>query len=96
MDHREVERIARLAKLEFETSEMERFVPGFDQILRYFEQLRRADTEDVEPTCHALVGEELRTPMREDRCGESLSVEEALRNAPESRDDHFRVPKVIE
>ncbi len=96
MDNQEVERIALLAKLEFQRSELERFVLGFEQIIRYFEQLRGVETNDVAPTYHALVGEELRTPLREDRRQESLPAEEVLRNAPKSSDDHFRVPKVIE
>ena len=92
----QVEKVATLARLRFDAESLETFVPTFEQILDYFEQLKQIDTEAVEPTYHALFGQELKTPFRVDECGESLSMEEALKNAPETQDGHFRVPKVIE
>ena len=92
----QVDKVAALARLRFEAEGLETFVPTFEQILDYFEQLKQIDTEAVEPTYHALFGQELETPLRADECGESLPVEEALGNAPETKDGHFRVPKVIE
>lgn len=96
MTREEVRRIAELARLEFDESELDRFVPGFEQILHYFEQLGTVDTANVQPTYHALLTPELKTPMRTDQCEESLPVDEVLSEAPDSKDDHFRVPKVIE
>ena len=96
MTRDEVRRIAELARLEFDEPELDRFVPGFEQILQYFEQLGAVDTGDVAPTYHALRARELSTPMRDDQCEESLPVDEALAEAPDARDGHFRVPRVIE
>ena len=92
----EVERIAQLSRLRFEEEDLEQFVPGFEQILDYFEQLKAVETEDVEATFHAVAGEGTETPYREDRVEGSLTSQEALENAPRSREDHFRVPRVIE
>ena len=93
---KQVEKIAALARLQFDPESLEEFVPTFEQILRYFEQLEKVETEEVERTYHALHGLQLETPLRPDEPTASLPVEEALGNAPETKDNHFRVPKVIE
>jgi aspartyl-tRNA(Asn)/glutamyl-tRNA(Gln) amidotransferase subunit C len=93
---KQVEKIAALAKLRFDPESLEAFVPTFEQILQYFEQLEQVETEETEPTYHALHGLQLETPLRADEPAGSLPVGEALGNAPETKDSHFRVPKVIE
>jgi aspartyl-tRNA(Asn)/glutamyl-tRNA(Gln) amidotransferase subunit C len=93
---KEVEKIAQLANLRFSPEELERFISQFQDILDYIAQLEAISTEGVEPTYHALEQEELVTPMREDVPGSSLPVETTLENAPDSTEDHFRVPAVIE
>ena len=93
---REVEKIADLAHLKFDPQELERFVDQFQEILEYFAQLEEVPTEDVEPTYQALEQEDLATPTREDEVQSCFPVETALANAPDSSEDHFRVPPVIE
>ena len=93
---REVEKIAELAHLKFDPQELERFVGHFQQILEYFTQLETVSTEDFESAHQAVEGEKLATPTREDEAKPSLPVATALDNAPESSEDHFRVPPVIE
>jgi aspartyl-tRNA(Asn)/glutamyl-tRNA(Gln) amidotransferase subunit C len=61
--------------------------------LEYIEQLNELDTNNVEPTSHVL---NIATPLREDKVVEWLNIEEVLQNAPESEDDFFVVPQVIE
>ncbi len=93
---REVEKIAELAHLKFDSQELELFVGHFQQILEYFTQLETVSTENVESTQRAVEGEKLATPTREDEVRPSLPVATALDNAPESSADHFQVPPVIE
>lgn len=92
----EVSRIANLGKLEFSEEELQKFVPGFQQILSYFELLETVPTEDVEPMYQALLDDGEGTPWREDVRSESLPAEDATGNAPDRKDQQFRVPKVIE
>jgi aspartyl-tRNA(Asn)/glutamyl-tRNA(Gln) amidotransferase subunit C len=92
----QVKKIANLAKLEFSDEELGRFIPTFEQILGYFEQLTEVDTDAVEPTYHALHGQEPGTPFREDACTQPLPRDKVLEQAPESSEGHFRVPRVIE
>ena len=93
----EVEKIAELAKLKFDSQELERFVGQFQEILEYIAKLEAVSTEDVEPTYQALEqGEDLATPTREDEVKPCFPVGTALANAPDSSEDQFRVPPVIE
>lgn len=96
MNPDEVTRIADLARLDFSGPERDRFVPTFEQILAYFRQLEQVCTDEVEPTYHALDEAAQGTPLREDACRPSLPAEEVLTQAPNAREGHFRVPRVIE
>ena len=96
IETREVEKIAELAHLKFDPQELERFVGYFQQILEYFTQMEAVSTGDVEAAHQAVEGEKLATPTREDEVRPSLPVATALDNAPESSEDHFQVPPVIE
>ena len=88
----DVEKIADLAKLRLSEEEKETFRGHLEQMLVYVEKLNELNTEGVEPTYFV---ENLTDVMREDRTGESLTREEALKNAPAQGGGFFRVPKVI-
>jgi aspartyl-tRNA(Asn)/glutamyl-tRNA(Gln) amidotransferase subunit C len=88
-----VKPIAHLSRLEFKDGEIEIYQLQLSRILEYVEKLNEVDTKDVEPMSHVL---SLNNIFREDMVKESLSREEALRNAPDSTDRFFRVPKIIE
>ena len=87
-----VEKIARLAKLQFSKSEKEKIARQLDQIVVYMNKLNELETESVQPVSH-VVG--LKNIFREDKCEPWLQQEEALANAPESKKGYFSVPKVI-
>ena len=87
-----VRHVARLANLSFSDQELELFTRQLGSILEYIDKLNELDTSRIQPTSHVTRMEQM---LREDRTAESLSVPQALANAPESKDDHFTVPKVI-
>ena len=89
---KDVEHIAELARLRFDESELENFTQELNQILTYVEKLNELDTERVEPLSHPIEGYNI---FREDKTVTSIPREEALKNAPESNDEFFKVPKVI-
>ncbi len=89
----EVEHIATLSRLELNDAERERAANELSQIIGYFEALSELDTENVEPTMHALPIENV---LRADEVRPGLSREAALQNAPESADGMFQVPRVVE
>ena len=93
---KDVERIAELAHLQFSDEELEPFTVHFQEILDYITALESVNTDDIEPMNHALLQPKPETPMRDDVVGESLEPALAVREAPDSEENQFRVPKVIE
>jgi aspartyl-tRNA(Asn)/glutamyl-tRNA(Gln) amidotransferase subunit C len=89
---KDVEHIAKLAKLEFTDAEKEKFTHQMNQILEYMDQLNSLDTSNVEPLSHVI---ELSNVFRMDEVKPGVSTEEALKNAPEKNEHFFKVPKVI-
>ncbi len=90
---KDVEHVARLARLELSEADKERMRRELDSILSYIDKLRAVDTEGVEPTSHAVP---LTNVMREDVTRSSFPQSDMLANAPERSGDFFRVPKIIE
>jgi aspartyl-tRNA(Asn)/glutamyl-tRNA(Gln) amidotransferase subunit C len=93
IDTTQVEHVARLARLTLSGEEKERMREQLDRILGYIDKLRQLDTTDVEPTSHAVA---LVNVMREDEPRPCFPAEEMLANAPDRRDDFFRVPRILE
>src|ERR687897_297665 len=94
----DVERIAALAHLELTDEEKPLFTRQLADILNYAEQLQAVDTTGVPATAHvsaARSGED--SGERADEPRPSLSVEDALANAPDAARDAglFRVPRVM-
>lgn len=89
----DIEKVARLARLELSAEEKIIFGSQLEQILNYMEQLSRLDTTGVEPTSHAIP---LSNVFKEDEVKPSFPQEEVLAIAPEEEDGHFKVPKIIE
>ncbi|MGH7221568.1 MAG: Asp-tRNA(Asn)/Glu-tRNA(Gln) amidotransferase subunit GatC, partial [Nitrospiraceae bacterium] len=89
----EVEKVAKLARLELTECERSTFAKQLSQILTHVETLKQYDTTGVEPTATVLGQVNV---FRSDSARPSLSVERALANAPESADGFFVVPKIIE
>jgi len=89
---KDVEKIAELAKLKFTDDELDNFTHQMNEILSYMDKLNELDTENVKPLSHPV---EQINVFREDELKPSVSTEEALKNAPDKTDQHFKVPKVI-
>lgn len=93
VDRKTVDRIATLARLEFDEQEKEAITADLNRMLDFVDQLNAIDTEGVEPLVYVL---DERTPLREDEVIQEISQEEALKNAPQKDSDFIKVPKVIE
>jgi aspartyl-tRNA(Asn)/glutamyl-tRNA(Gln) amidotransferase subunit C len=91
--NQEVEKVAKLARLELTDIEKAAFTKQLSQILTHVETLKQYETTGVEPT--ATVPGQVNV-FRPDIARPSLSVECAVANAPESTDGFFVVPKIIE
>jgi aspartyl-tRNA(Asn)/glutamyl-tRNA(Gln) amidotransferase subunit C len=89
----DIEKVAKLARLELSEQEKETFGDQLDQILTYMEQLNRLDTKGIEPTSHAIP---VYNAFREDESRPSSPKEEVLGIGPEEEEGHFKVPRIIE
>ncbi|MBP2002484.1 aspartyl-tRNA(Asn)/glutamyl-tRNA(Gln) amidotransferase subunit C [Paenibacillus shirakamiensis] len=90
---KDVEHVAKLARLDLTQEEKEVFTEQLSAILKYAEKLNELDTEGVEATTHVL---HLSNVMREDVTHESLPAEKVFLNAPDEEDGQFKVPAVLE
>jgi len=89
----DIEKVARLARLELTEEEKVTFGNQLEQILNYMEQLNGLDTTGVEPTSHAIP---ISNVFKEDEVRPSFPQKEVLAIAPDQEDGHFKVPKIIE
>ena len=89
----EVEKVAKLARLQVSESEVAVFAKQLSQILTHVDTLKKYNTDGVEPTATVLGQVNV---FRDDAVTPSLSVDQALANAPEREADGFGVPKIIE
>ncbi|HZZ18020.1 MAG TPA: Asp-tRNA(Asn)/Glu-tRNA(Gln) amidotransferase subunit GatC [Opitutaceae bacterium] len=92
-DDLKLDHVANLARINLTPEEKERYSAQLNDVLAYIEQLNEVNVEGVEPTAHAFP---VVNVWAEDVPEPGLSVEDALRNAPEKRDNMVVVPKVVE
>ena len=88
-----VEKIAHLARLEFNDQEKVKIEADLNRILDFMETLNEVDTNQVAPLIY--MNDEVNV-LRKDEVVQTISHEEGLSNAPKKDTDYFRVPKVIE
>jgi aspartyl-tRNA(Asn)/glutamyl-tRNA(Gln) amidotransferase subunit C len=85
--------VAHLARLELSQAELETITPQLQAIVAYVDQLRKANTDGVEPLAHPLP---IQNVFRDDQPAPSLSVDAALANAPAREGEFYRVPAVLD
>lgn len=93
IDRAQLDRIAHLARLEFDEKDAEKMMKDMTNIVSFVEKLNEVNTDGVEPL--TTMSHELNA-LREDEVKPHMSHEEALKNAPKKDADYFRVPKVLE
>jgi aspartyl-tRNA(Asn)/glutamyl-tRNA(Gln) amidotransferase subunit C len=85
--------VARLARLQLSTEEIETFQRQLNSIVDYFKAIREVDVDTVQPMAHAV---RVQNVFRADEVRPGLDRELALANAPVHLDDQFSVPKIVE
>ena len=93
VDRQALNKIAHLARLDFEETEKDKMLSDLNQILGWVEKLKELDTEGVEPLC--FMSNEMNN-MRDDKAGNMLEKSDALKLAPKADNDHILVPKVLD
>ncbi|MEJ2240644.1 MAG: Asp-tRNA(Asn)/Glu-tRNA(Gln) amidotransferase subunit GatC [Candidatus Bathyarchaeota archaeon] len=88
----DVEHVALLAHIQISEKEKILFTDQFNDILEYFRKIDSIDTKGVSPTYHVL---EINNVSRKDTPNSSLTVEEALQNAPKKEKKFFKAPRIV-
>ena len=88
----EVREIATLSRLQLTDQEVADLTSDLDSLLGYVAELGALDTTLVEPMTHAVPFD---CPLRVDETRPSLSLEDALANAPRREASFFQVPRII-
>ena len=88
----EVRKVAQLARLQLNESEIQQHAEQLEKILEYIKQLEKINTESVPCTTRAI---EVVNVLRKDEKKEYEDSEELLDLAPSREDKFFKVPKII-
>lgn len=88
--------VSGLANLELTETERSRMLRDLNSILEYIDRLNQLDTAGVPPMAQVSAGVAPDSAMRPDQTRPSIPREDALRNAPLTDGEFFKVPKVIE
>lgn len=88
---REVDYVARLARLTLSAEEKVKMTGQLSSILDIARRVQELNTDGVEPTSHVI---SMSAVLRDDLIRPSLARVKALQNAPQRKEDYFRVPSI--
>lgn len=89
----QVKRIADLAHLAVTEEEVAMYTDQLQSIVTFANQLSELNTDDVKPTTHIMHQPNV---LREDVQKQTITQEEALKNAPDKQAGYFKVPPILE
>ncbi|MCF6201470.1 MAG: Asp-tRNA(Asn)/Glu-tRNA(Gln) amidotransferase subunit GatC [Hydrogenimonas sp.] len=89
-----LQKLEKLSMLKIEEEKREGMIEELEKIVGFVDILGELDTEGLDPSFSTLEGG---TPMRDDTPDEDPQIRQIiLKNAPDSKDDYFAVPNIIE
>ena len=89
----DVRQVAKLGRLELSDADLTTMAAQLNRILDYVDALQEVNTDGVAPLAHPLP---LQNVFRDDEPTPSLTVAEALANAPSRSGSYFGVPAVFD
>lgn len=87
-----IDHLAHLSRLEFNGDEKEKIKTDLTKIIQFVDQLSSVNTDGVEPLIFMNESENV---LREDDVQQTITQEEALKNAPVHDSDYFKIPTVL-
>ena len=88
-----IKKIADAVRIEISDEEAAKYTEEISSVIEYANILSELNTDDVEPTTHGIV---LGNVLRKDEPKQTITQEDALQNAPDQEDGHFKVPSIME
>ncbi len=89
----DVVKIAHLARLDLKESKVGEMQDSINKVLDWMEALNVVDTQHVAPLAHMTSA---LNQFREDKAISNLTREKALALGPDTNEQYFKVPQVIE
>lgn len=93
LDKSTLERVAYLARIKINNSEIDKMTEELNNIMKWIEELNEVDIINVEPMTGVS---NMTLREREDKVTDGGYQDKIVSNAPEKIDNSFSVPKVIE
>ena len=93
VDTATVKRVARLARIAVDDDDAERMTGELNAILGFVEQLQEVDVTGVKPMT-TVIPIDMR--KRQDMVTDGSKAEDIVANAPQTAENFFLVPKVVE
>lgn len=91
-DNKLVDKLAELARLEFDVEHKKEIISDLDNIFAFVEKLNEINTDGVEPLTYITDEKNI---FREDEAKQTLTHEQIMRNVPVKDSDYIKVPKVL-
>ena len=88
---KDVEHVAKLARLELTDAEKELYTKQLGDVLKYVDQMNEVDTSNVKPMTQVI---DFVNVMREDKLVYEQTKEQLMATAPEEENGFFKVPKI--
>ena len=88
----QVAHLANLARIALSQDEIAHLTTELDSIVDNIQKVQQVATPDVPATSHPIP---LQNVYRPDVVGETLTLAQALQNAPESADGRFKVSAIL-
>lgn len=92
---KDVQHIAKLARIELKEKEVEKFQKDLSSILDYFELLKEVNTDKVAPTFHPSQSHFKENVMREDKALADNIADELLGQAPDKKERYIKVKSIF-
>ena len=92
IDNALLERLESLSKIKLDDSEKEKCFEDIEKIISFMNILSEVKTDDIEALSHAFG---IKNVMREDKIEPSMENRDVLKNAPNSENGCFKVPKTF-
>ena len=93
IDKDTVKHISKLARISLDENKAESLSKDLTSIMKFIEKLNKLNTDNVKPLT-SIVNASLKS--RNDEIKDGKIREQILKNSPESNEEFFVVPKIIE
>ena len=93
IDNSTVRKIAKLSRIKIDSETEEKMKIELNNILSWVDTLQEVDTEGIEPMLSIFKD---KIELRLDEVTAKCTRDDILKNAPETKEGFFVVPKVIE